>query len=98
MSNKVTAEDIENNGGALAIPLTGGVRLITWYTPSGKKLRLPSDAWSIQKYVLKGFTLKPPKYPEPEEFSGVGVYDNVPKEEEKKVVEEGEQLSFLSYN
>jgi len=97
MGNKITADDIENNGGALAVPLEGGVRLITWYTPSGKKLRLPSDAWSIQKYALKGFTLKPPKYPEPEKVSGVGVYDDEP-EEEKKTGEEGEQLSFLSYN
>ena len=70
---KLTAEDLERNGGAMVDFYQTGPRLVKWYTPWGKLLMLPCDPWSIEKYSRKGFTLRPPLYPTPEPVSGVGV-------------------------
>lgn len=41
----------------------------TYYDPSGVALRLPADPASFMVYIGKGFTLKPPRDPEPRPIS-----------------------------
>lgn len=71
---KLTADELERQGGATVEMLSPGVRLLKWYTPWGKMLMLPGDPWSIEKYSRKGFTLRPPLHPEPAPVSTVGIY------------------------
>lgn len=72
----LTADQLDRQGGADVNMFASGPQLVPWYTPWGKKLMLPNDPWSYEKYSLKGFTRVPPKYPIPEPLSGVGSRDS----------------------
>ncbi len=43
----------------------GGQPKAWYYKPWGDKVLLPSDAWSMQQYLAKGFTMYPPPNPTP---------------------------------
>lgn len=95
---KLTAEDLERQGGSAVDFYQTGPRLIKWYTPWGKMLMLPADPWSIEKYSRKGFTLRPPLHPEPEPVSGVGTYDTkveAKDDEETRAAPATEQLRLF---
>lgn len=72
----LTAEQLEQQGGAAINIFASGPKLVPWYTPWGKKLMLPSDPWSYERYSLRGFTRIPPANPIPEPRSGVGNGDD----------------------
>ena len=49
-----------HNGNLVAY---GGQPKAWYYKPWGDKVLLPSDAWSMQQYLRKGFTMYPPPNP-----------------------------------
>lgn len=70
--------ELAANGGALLRPLPGatGQPKRVYYDVYGRQHRFGADAWSLEHYVNRGFSLRPPANPLPiPEADQIGVSD-----------------------